>query len=107
MVSVIIPTYNRSNVILNSVNSVLNQTYKDLEVIVVDDCSDDETEIVLKSIKDQRLRYIKHEKNMGACAARNTGIDLAKGEFIAFHDSDDICRKERIEHELKALIEKK
>ena len=80
MISVIIPTYNRERSIIKSVSSVLRQTYHNLELIVVDDGSTDNTETVLKQIKDDRLIYVKRE-NEGACAARNYGIELAKGEY--------------------------
>lgn len=74
LISVVIPTYNRANTILQSVNSVLNQTYKNIELIVVDDCSTDDTLGLLKQINDSRLKIICHEKNKGQNAARNTGI---------------------------------
>ena len=90
LVSVIIPTYNRAHLIKRSAMSVLNQTYSNLELIIVDDGSTDNTEEVVKSIDDNRVIYIK-QPNQGACAARNNGIDHAKGEFIAFQDSDDVC----------------
>ena len=90
-VSVIIPTYNRASLLEKSIQSVLNQTFQDFEIIIVDDCSTDNTEQVVKIFqeKDNRIRYIKHEKNRGAAAARNTGIKAARGEFVAFQDSDD------------------
>ena len=93
LVSVIIPTYNRADNILKSINSVLNQTIKDIEIIIVDDGSNDETYAVVKSIKDDRIRYIKHIRNMGVSAARNTGIKYTKGEYIAFQDSDEVWYK--------------
>lgn len=96
MVSVIIPSYNRENTIVRAVNSVLNQTYKDIEVIVVDDCSKDRTLELLSSIKDERLKFFKLEKNSGACVARNFGIEKANGEFIAFQDSDDEWLPEKL-----------
>lgn len=100
LVSVIIPTYNRKNTILASVNSVLNQTYKNIELIVVDDCSTDDTEKTVKSIDDSRIKYIKLEKNSGACVARNKGIEISRGEFIAFNDSDDLWLPEKINSQL-------
>lgn len=96
LVSVIIPTYNRGRLILDSVNSVLNQTYKNIELIVVDDCSTDDTKEVIESIKDSHIKYIKLEKNSGACIARNRGIEKSTGEFIAFNDSDDLWIPEKI-----------
>lgn len=100
LVSVIIPTYNRGRLILDSINSVLNQTYKNIELIVVDDCSTDNTEEILKSINDSRIKYVKLEKNSGACIARNKGIELSTGEFIAFNDSDDLWITTKLEKQL-------
>ena len=89
MVSVIIPVYNREKTIKKAIESVLEQTYTDLEVIIVDDCSTDKTIEVVESIADKRIRLVKSPKNGGACKARNLGIDHANGELIAFQDSDD------------------
>lgn len=100
LLSVIIPTYNRGSLILNSVTSVLNQTYKNIELIVVDDCSTDNTEEILKSINDSRIKYVKLEKNSGACIARNKGIELSTGKFIAFNDSDDLWITTKLEKQL-------
>lgn len=88
-VSVIIPTYNRVHLVGRAIKSVLNQTYQDFEIIVVDDASTDNTEGVVKALGDSRIRYIQHEQNRGGSAARNTGIKAAHGEYIAFLDSDD------------------
>ena len=96
LVSVIIPTYNRRNTILASVNSVLNQTFKNIELIVVDDCSTDDTISILEQINDKRLKIIRHSKNKGQNAARNTGIKASTGEYIAHHDSDDIWRLNKL-----------
>ena len=102
MVSVIIPTYNRAHLIKRSALSVLNQTYSNLELIIVDDGSTDNTEKIVKSINDDRVIYIK-QPNQGACAARNNGINHAKGEFIAFHDSDDVWHQDKLEKQLETL----
>ena len=102
LVSVIIPTYNRAHLIRRSVQSVLNQTYKNLELIVVDDGSTDNTKEVIESIDDKRIVYIKQE-NQGASAARNTGIDLAKGKYIAFQDSDDIWHSNKLKKQIDVL----
>ena len=88
-VSVVLPTYNRALVLTRAIDSVLAQTYDDFEVVIVDDCSTDETAEVVKKYDDERIRYIQHDKNQGACAARNTGIKQSNGQYVAFLDSDD------------------
>ena len=105
MVSVIIPSYNREKTIARAVNSVLNQTFSDIEVIVVDDCSTDNTELVVKQIPDKRVHYYKLKKNSGACVARNKGIELANGEFIAFQDSDDEWHRDKLASQMIFLKE--
>ena len=102
-VSVIIPTYNRAHLVGRAIKSVLNQTYQDFEIIVVDDGSADNTEEVVKSLKDERIRYIKHDKNRGAAAARNTGIKATRGEYIAFQDSDDEWLPEKLEKQMEVF----
>jgi glycosyltransferase involved in cell wall biosynthesis len=102
-VSVVIPTYNRAHLIRKSIQSIINQAYKDLEIIVVDDSSSDNTEEIVKSFKDERIRYIRHENNRGAPAARNTGIKAAKGEYIAFEDSDDEWLPQKLERQMKVF----
>jgi len=90
-VTVIIPVYNREESILRAAWSVLGQTYQNFEIIIVDDGSTDKTSDIVRSLAkdDQRICYLKSEKNMGAQAARNTGIRAAKGDWISFLDSDD------------------
>jgi len=102
-ISVIIPTYNRAHLLPRAIQSVLSQTYQDFELIVVDDGSTDNTEEVVKNFKDKRIRYIQHGKSKGAPAARNTGIKTAKGEYIAFQDSDDEWFPEKLEKQMKAF----
>ena len=104
MISVIIPTYNREKVIERAIFSVLNQVNCDfLEVIVVDDCSKDNTEEVVKGIRDSRIKFVRLEKNSGACVARNKGIELASGEYIAFQDSDDEWLPHKLEIQLSEM----
>lgn len=103
MVSVVIPTFNRERTIKRAVDSVLNQTYKDIEVIVVDDCSTDNTEKIIMEYNDSRLKYYKLNKNSGACVARNKGVELAKGEYIAFQDSDDSWDENKLEIQLNNM----
>jgi len=86
-----------------AIQSVLEQTYYELECIVVDDASEDQTEEVISSFEDDRLRYFRHEKNKGASAARNTGIKHAKGELIAFLDDDDEWISTKLEKQVPFL----
>jgi len=87
-VSVIIPTYNRAHLLDRAIRSVLDQTYQDFELIVVDDGSSDPTAEVIATFADPRIYYLRHEKNRGAAAARNTGIEASQGDYVAFLDSD-------------------
>jgi glycosyltransferase involved in cell wall biosynthesis len=98
-VSVVMPTYNRGPVIWRALHSVVAQTWRDLEVIVVDDASTDETVGVLteQTRGDSRVRLVRHAQNKGAQAARNTGIKIAHGEWIAFLDSDDVWFPDSLE----------
>ncbi|MEA3489047.1 MAG: glycosyltransferase [Candidatus Omnitrophota bacterium] len=100
IVSVIVPTYNRAGLIGRAVKIVLKQTYADLEVIVVDDGSTDNTEEIVKDIRDERVRYIKHSHNRGLSSARNTGIREACGRYIAFQDDDDIWMPGKLEKQM-------
>lgn len=102
-ISVIIPTYNRAKIIKKSIDSVLNQTYSNIELIIVDDGSSDNTEDVIKSIKDERLFYYKLEKNSGTAVARNYGIEKSTCDYIAFQDSDDIFREDKLEKQMKNM----
>jgi len=89
-VSVIIPAYNGTQFLGQAITSVLEQTYTDFEIIVVDDCSTDGTAKVAKQFADPRVQYIRHENNRGAVAARQTGIRVSSGEIIALLDQDDL-----------------
>jgi glycosyltransferase involved in cell wall biosynthesis len=100
-VSVIIPTYNRADFIEDAVESVLCQTYKDFEIIIVDDGSTDSTKDVLQKFYN-KIRYI-YKNNGGVASARNTGIKHAQGEYIAFLDSDDLWLPERLKFGVRAL----
>ena len=105
LVSIIIPTHNNETTIKRAVESVLNQSYKNVEVIVIDDFSSDKTSEVVSSIKDPRVRLIKNEINLKAGLSRNVGMDNAKGEYIGFLDGDDIYTTCKIEDNLKFLNE--
>lgn len=89
--SVVIPTYNRANFILKTLQTVFDQTYQDYEIIVVDNCSTDGTEELLRPLHDAgRLRFIRHERNFERARSRNTGMAAARGEFVTLLDSDDL-----------------
>ena len=104
LVSVIIPLYNRENTIRRAVDSILNQTYTNIEVLVVDDGSiDHSVQMLDKYIDDDRVKVFCQKQNRGANAARNRGIREAKGEYIAFHDSDDAWVPDKLEKQLKCM----
>jgi glycosyltransferase involved in cell wall biosynthesis len=104
-VSVIIPTYNRAHMIGRALHSVLSQEFTDFEVIVVDDASTDDTEAVVRAIGDPRIRYIRERRNGGPNAARNRGMRAARGEFLAFLDSDDEWLPGKLEKQLARFAE--
>lgn len=99
-VSVIIPSYNRARTLERAVNSILFQSYSDLEVIVVDDGSTDDTERLVRAIADPRVRYLRLGGNSGACRARNAGLKMARGAYIAFQDSDDEWLAGKLERQM-------
>ena len=102
-VSVIIPIHNSSKYILQCINSVINQTYNNLEIIIVDDKSEDNSLDIIKSIHDKRINIIKLKNNLGVAKARNKGIDAATGKYICFLDSDDYWYPEKIEKQIKFI----
>lgn len=105
LVSIIMPAYNCSDFIGATINSVLTQTYNNYEIIIVDDCSTDDTSrIVLEySKKDDRVKYHKLKENSGAAFARNTAVELAKGKYIAFLDSDDLWKPNKLEKQIEFM----
>jgi glycosyltransferase involved in cell wall biosynthesis len=106
LVSAIIATYKRAGLVPKAIESVRRQTYRNLEIIVVDDESPDNTRDIVQAIPDDRIHYIRHEKNKGLPAGRNTGIRAATGEYIAFLDDDDEWRGDKIERQLRLIREK-
>lgn len=102
-VSVVIATYNNGHLLKRAIQSILSQTFREFELIVVDDGSGDNTKEVVESIPDERIRYLHHQKNKGEAAARNTAIAEAKGEYIAFLDSDDEALPERLDVQLRVF----
>ena len=105
LVSVVMPSYNTAEYIREAIQSVLSQTYTDLELIIVDDCSTDNTDEIVSTFKDDRIKYLKNEKNSGAAVSRNYALREAKGKWIAFLDSDDIWLPEKLERQLKYMKE--
>lgn len=107
MISVIIPTYNSAEYIAETLESVCAQTYRNIEILVIDDCSSDDTsEIVEKfAFKDPRIRFINLKENKGAANARNIGTKSAGGDWIAFLDSDDLWAPNKLEKQLNQINE--
>jgi GalNAc5-diNAcBac-PP-undecaprenol beta-1,3-glucosyltransferase len=101
LVSLVIPTYNRARLVRRAIASALSQTHRDVEVVVVDDGSTDETPAVLASLDDPRVRHVRHPVNRGVNGAKNTGLDNARGDWIGMLDSDDELVPEAIEVLLK------
>ena len=107
LVSIITPVYKAERVIGETIRSVQAQTYRHWEMILVDDCSPDHSAQIIKELaaNDSRIRYHRLERNSGAAVARNTAISLAKGEYLAFLDSDDLWAPEKLEHQLAFMTE--
>lgn len=106
LVSVIMPSYNTASFIAESIQSVQAQTYKNWELIIVDDCSTDKTDDVVKPyLIDTRIKYIKNDKNSGAAVSRNRALREANGKWIAFLDSDDLWMEDKLEKQIRFMKE--
>lgn len=105
-ISVIMPAYNAEKYIGEAVESVLNQTYENLELLIIDDCSTDGTFQLLECIakKDSRIKIFRNEKNLGVADTRNRGFEIADGEYSALIDSDDVWRREKLEKQIELMI---
>lgn len=103
LVSIIMPSWNTGKYIAESIQSVISQTYKNWELIIVDDCSTDNTDEVVAKFQDERIIYLKNEKNMGAALTRNRAMRDANGEWIAFLDSDDLWLPRKLEYQIKFM----
>ncbi len=97
------PSYNTGKFIQETINSVKNQTYNNWELIIVDDGSTDNTDEVVRAIKDDRIKYIKNKVNKGAAISRNIALREAKGKWIAFLDSDDLWKEDKLEKQIKFM----
>ncbi|MHB0875280.1 MAG: glycosyltransferase family 2 protein [Anaerolineae bacterium] len=100
-----IPTYNRAHLLPRAMGSVLKQTYRRLELIIVDDAGNDGTHDAVRAFGDERVKYIRHATNLGPGGARNTGIRAALGEYIAFQDSDDEWHPRKLERQMACFSE--
>ena len=100
------PAYNSGRFIEQSIRSVLSQTYTDWELLIVDDCSTDNTTSIVASFKDKRIHYQRNTNNMGAALTRNEALKIAKGKYIAFLDSDDIWDAEKLERQIAYMQQK-
>lgn len=104
LVSIVMPSYNTSKYIENSIKSVLNQTYQNWELLIIDDCSKDNTEdVVTPYLSDFRIKFLKNPHNIGAALSRNRAIREAKGKYIAFLDSDDTWDKEKLSKQISFM----
>ncbi len=105
LVSIITPTYNCAPYIGETIECVINQSYTNWEMIIIDDCSTDNTKEIVESFNDRRIKYHCLEKNSGAAMARNLGLSLANGKWIAFLDSDDLWTPDKLEKQLKFMTD--
>ncbi len=107
LVTVVIPVFNSEKYIAKTIYSVINQTYEDIEIIVIDDCSTDASLEIVNQLKQENpmIQVIPFEENLGVAYARNKGIDLAKGQFIAFIDADDIWKPDKLEKQVGFMVE--
>lgn len=107
LVSIIVPVYNSEKFINDTIQTVKEQTYQNWELLLVNDCSSDNSENIIKKYvkEDNRIKLINLEKNSGAAIARNTGITNAKGKYIAFLDADDLWKNEKLEKQIKFMKE--
>lgn len=103
LVSIIMPSWNTGQFIAESIQSVINQTYSNWELLIVDDCSTDNTDAVVASFHDERIKYMKNKKNCGAALTRNRAMRKACGEWVAFLDSDDLWEPKKLEHQISFM----
>lgn len=106
LVSIIMPAYNGEQYILDSIESVVSQSYENWELLVIDDCSTDGTRNIVRSLGDSRIRLLCNKVNSGAAISRNYGLREAKGRWVAFLDSDDLWLPQKLEHQLKYMVER-
>lgn len=105
LVSIVTPSYNCARFVAETIRSIRAQTYHNWEILFVDDCSTDDTESIVRSFNDPRIRYFKNEKNNGAAVSRNLALREAKGRWIAFLDSDDLWEPDKLEKQIRFMEE--
>lgn len=105
LVSIIMPAYNSGKYIKESINSVINQTYENWELLIIDDCSQDDTKRIIESysMSNSKIQFLKLSENSGAAVARNLGVKKASGKYIAFLDSDDLWYEKKLEKQVKFM----
>ncbi len=103
LVSIILPVYNAEKFVEETINSILNQTYSNIELIIVEDCSTDNSLNIIKKFSDKRIKVFNFKENKGVAIARNYGVDKSEGEYLAFIDSDDIWKKDKLEKQMDFL----
>ena len=103
LISVILPAYNAEQYIKESIDSILTQSLRDFELIIINDGSLDKTEDLILSYSDNRIIYIKNEKNLGLIKTLNKGVSYAKGSYIVRMDADDVCMPNRFEKQVEFL----
>lgn len=107
LVSIITPVYNAEKFLDDTINTALNQTYEDWELILINDCSTDNSKKIYEKYKDdKRIKWIDLRKNSGAAIARNRGIEQSKGRYICFLDSDDLWDKKKLDNQIKFMQDK-
>ncbi len=106
MVSVIVPCYNCEKLVVETIESIINQSYTEFEIIAIDDCSKDNTLNILKKLSamDSRITVLKNENNLGVALTRNHGVEVAKGDYIAFLDSDDVWHKDKLQIQMEYML---
>lgn len=102
-ISVLMPVYNSEKYLNEAIESILNQTFVDFEFIIINDASNDNSENIIESYQDSRIKYFKNEKNLGVAKTLNKGLKLAQGKYIARMDSDDISLPERLYKQFKFM----
>lgn len=109
LISIVVPVYNAEKFLKNTINTVLNQTYTNWELILIDDCSNDNSKEIIENFSkvNSKIIYYKQKKNGGPALARNKGIELASGRFLCFIDADDLWDNNKLEKQINYMMEKK